>query len=183
MMTSPSFSRANARKLAILSPTAEREFQFLDFRRKVLDDRQQQLRRVVNRWVAFGKTLETLTRVLARHVYGLELNDLPLDRLSEQKSKKQRGGIKPDKCETTQQVEHESLSKSSITNVYDREKRIECMKTREKISYREAEFRLKIEELPNVNDSCRTHAEVVAAHAQPAPTSEERIIFDNRGFN
>lgn len=64
----------------------------------------------------WAKTLETLTRVLARHVYGLELNDLPLDRLSEQKSKKQRGGIKTDKCETTQQVEHESLSKSSITN-------------------------------------------------------------------
>lgn len=37
------------------------------------------------------KTLDTLTRVLARHVYNLDLNDLPLDRLSEQKSKKRRG--------------------------------------------------------------------------------------------
>lgn len=42
----------------------------------------------------FQKTLETLTRVLARHVYELDLNDLPLDRLSEQQSKKQRRGIK-----------------------------------------------------------------------------------------
>lgn len=32
-----------------------------------------------------------MTRVLARHVYNLDLNDLPLDRLSEQKSKKRRG--------------------------------------------------------------------------------------------
>lgn len=36
--------------------------------------------------------MDTLTRVLARHVYNLDLNDLPLDRLSEQKSKKRRGG-------------------------------------------------------------------------------------------
>ncbi|XP_063984657.1 probable Rho GTPase-activating protein CG5521 isoform X4 [Diachasmimorpha longicaudata] len=39
----------------------------------------------------WAKTLDTLTRVLARHVYNLDLNDLPLDRLSEQKSKKRRG--------------------------------------------------------------------------------------------
>ena len=37
------------------------------------------------------KTMETLTRVLARQVYCLDLNDLPLDRLSEQKAKKRRG--------------------------------------------------------------------------------------------
>ncbi|XP_075222670.1 putative Rho GTPase-activating protein CG5521 [Lycorma delicatula] len=40
----------------------------------------------------WAKTLETLTRVLARHVYNLELTDLPLDRLSEQKAKRQRKG-------------------------------------------------------------------------------------------
>lgn len=34
-----------------------------------------------------------MTRVLARHVYNLELTDLPLDRLSEQKAKRQRKGI------------------------------------------------------------------------------------------
>ncbi|CAL7949772.1 unnamed protein product [Xylocopa violacea] len=39
----------------------------------------------------WAKTLDTLTRVLARHVYNLDLNDLPLDRLSEQKTKKRRG--------------------------------------------------------------------------------------------
>lgn len=32
--------------------------------------------------------MDTLTRVLARHVYNLDLSDLPLDRLSEQKRKK-----------------------------------------------------------------------------------------------
>ncbi|KAL1130226.1 hypothetical protein AAG570_013164 [Ranatra chinensis] len=41
----------------------------------------------------WAKTLETLTRVLARHVYGLELTDLPLERLSEQKAKRQRKGV------------------------------------------------------------------------------------------
>ncbi|XP_060517842.1 probable Rho GTPase-activating protein CG5521 isoform X2 [Cylas formicarius] len=36
----------------------------------------------------WAKTMETLTRVLARHVYNLDLTDLPLDRLNDQKSKK-----------------------------------------------------------------------------------------------
>ena len=39
----------------------------------------------------FQKTLETLTRVVARQVYGMDLNNLPLDRLTEQKSKRRRG--------------------------------------------------------------------------------------------
>ncbi|KAI0212730.1 Ral GTPase-activating protein subunit alpha-1 [Lamellibrachia satsuma] len=40
----------------------------------------------------WAKTMDTLTGVLARHVYNLDLNDLPLDRLSEQKTKRGRGG-------------------------------------------------------------------------------------------
>ncbi|XP_070578074.1 ral GTPase-activating protein subunit alpha-1-like isoform X2 [Ptychodera flava] len=39
----------------------------------------------------WAKTMETLTRVLARHVYNLDLSDLPLDKLSEQKQKRRRG--------------------------------------------------------------------------------------------
>ncbi|KAL8608299.1 hypothetical protein ACOMHN_042166 [Nucella lapillus] len=39
----------------------------------------------------WAKTMETLTRVLARQVYGLDLLDLPLERLSEQKEKRRRG--------------------------------------------------------------------------------------------
>ncbi|XP_064622191.1 ral GTPase-activating protein subunit alpha-1-like isoform X2 [Lineus longissimus] len=39
----------------------------------------------------WAKTMETLTRVLARQVYSLDLSDLPLDRLSEQKEKRRRG--------------------------------------------------------------------------------------------
>ncbi|XP_041353753.1 ral GTPase-activating protein subunit alpha-1-like isoform X2 [Gigantopelta aegis] len=39
----------------------------------------------------WSKTMETLTRVLARQVYGLDLMDLPLVRLSEQKEKRRRG--------------------------------------------------------------------------------------------
>uniref|UniRef100_H2Z703 Rap-GAP domain-containing protein n=1 Tax=Ciona savignyi TaxID=51511 RepID=H2Z703_CIOSA len=38
----------------------------------------------------WAKNMETMTRVLARHVYKLDLQDLPLDRLTEQKHKKQR---------------------------------------------------------------------------------------------
>ncbi|XP_035826426.1 ral GTPase-activating protein subunit alpha-1 [Aplysia californica] len=43
---------------------------------------------LIHEW---SKTMETLTRVLARQVYGLDLNDLPLERLSEQKEKRRRG--------------------------------------------------------------------------------------------
>lgn len=35
--------------------------------------------------------METLTRVLARHLYNLDLANLPLDRLTEQKAKIKRG--------------------------------------------------------------------------------------------
>jgi lipid II:glycine glycyltransferase (peptidoglycan interpeptide bridge formation enzyme) len=45
--------------------------------------------------------METLTRVLARHVYNLDLTDLPLDRLSEQKEKKTRRGIKQNQGQGT----------------------------------------------------------------------------------
>ncbi|XP_076268274.1 putative Rho GTPase-activating protein CG5521 isoform X2 [Rhynchophorus ferrugineus] len=38
----------------------------------------------------WAKTMETLTRVLARHVYNLDLTNLPLDRLNDQKSKRTR---------------------------------------------------------------------------------------------
>ena len=43
---------------------------------------------LVREW---AKTMETLTRVLARQVYNLDLNDLPLDRLSERAQKKKMG--------------------------------------------------------------------------------------------
>jgi len=35
--------------------------------------------------------MEMLTRVLARHVYALDLHDLPLDKLGEHKVKRLRG--------------------------------------------------------------------------------------------
>ncbi|XP_036363522.1 ral GTPase-activating protein subunit alpha-1 isoform X5 [Octopus sinensis] len=41
----------------------------------------------------WSKTINTLTRVLARQVYNLDMHDLPLDRLTEQKEKKRRGKI------------------------------------------------------------------------------------------
>ncbi|KAK3764075.1 hypothetical protein RRG08_046540 [Elysia crispata] len=57
----------------------------------------------------WSKTMETLTRVLARQVYGLDLNDLPLERLSEQKEKRRRGKEstkgKPTSLRTTQKLE------------------------------------------------------------------------------
>ncbi|GAB6020527.1 hypothetical protein CHUAL_003210 [Chamberlinius hualienensis] len=40
----------------------------------------------------WAKTMEVLTKVLGRLVYNLDLNDLPLDRLSEQKQKRKRAG-------------------------------------------------------------------------------------------
>uniref|UniRef100_A0A6I8NEI1 Ral GTPase activating protein catalytic subunit alpha 1 n=1 Tax=Ornithorhynchus anatinus TaxID=9258 RepID=A0A6I8NEI1_ORNAN len=42
-------------------------------------------------------TMETLTKVLARNLYSLDLSDLPLDKLSEQKQKKHKGkGVGPE---------------------------------------------------------------------------------------
>uniref|UniRef100_W5KMG8 Ral GTPase activating protein catalytic subunit alpha 2 n=1 Tax=Astyanax mexicanus TaxID=7994 RepID=W5KMG8_ASTMX len=43
---------------------------------------------LVSEWASI---MDSLTVVLARYVYGLDLNNLPLDKLSEQKEKKQRG--------------------------------------------------------------------------------------------
>lgn len=37
--------------------------------------------------------MEMLTKILARHVYNLDLNDLPLDRLSDQKTRRTRRGM------------------------------------------------------------------------------------------
>ncbi|XP_053331623.1 ral GTPase-activating protein subunit alpha-1 isoform X3 [Spea bombifrons] len=45
----------------------------------------------------WAHTMETLTKVLAKNVYHLDLNELPLDKLSEQKQKKHKGkGSGPD---------------------------------------------------------------------------------------
>ncbi|XP_053317313.1 ral GTPase-activating protein subunit alpha-2 isoform X2 [Spea bombifrons] len=43
---------------------------------------------LINEW---AKIMDSLTAVLARTVYGLDMSSLPLDKLSEQKEKKQRG--------------------------------------------------------------------------------------------
>lgn len=48
-----------------------------------LTDREE----LVAEW---GNIMDSLTAVLARTVYGLDMSNLPLDRLSEQKEKKQR---------------------------------------------------------------------------------------------
>uniref|UniRef100_A0A8W8IDE3 Rap-GAP domain-containing protein n=1 Tax=Magallana gigas TaxID=29159 RepID=A0A8W8IDE3_MAGGI len=43
---------------------------------------------LIRQW---ANTMDTLTRVLAKQVYGLDLTDLPLQRLTEQKEKRRRG--------------------------------------------------------------------------------------------
>ncbi|KZC06326.1 Ral GTPase-activating protein subunit alpha-2 [Dufourea novaeangliae] len=72
----------------------------------------------------WAKTLDTLTRVLARHVYNLDLNDLPLDRLSEQKTKKRRGvgsraastgSVQPPRKGSVDQENH-TASKDNVTD-------------------------------------------------------------------
>ncbi|CAH1791020.1 unnamed protein product [Owenia fusiformis] len=56
----------------------------------------------------WAKTMDTLTRVLARQVYNLDLQDLPLDRLTEQKKKKKRGG------------ENRAAAKNSVDRTFSR---------------------------------------------------------------
>lgn len=43
---------------------------------------------LINEW---AHIMDSLTAVLAKTVYGVEMTNLPLDKLSEQKEKKQRG--------------------------------------------------------------------------------------------
>lgn len=43
--------------------------------------------------IEWDKTMQTLTRVMARQVYNLNLQDLPLDRLAEAKGKRRRAGV------------------------------------------------------------------------------------------
>ncbi|KAI4490336.1 hypothetical protein M0802_010713 [Mischocyttarus mexicanus] len=72
----------------------------------------------------WAKTLDTLTRVLARHVYNLDLNDLPLDRLSEQKTKRRRGvgsraasiGSVQPPCKGSIDQENNTTSKENVTD-------------------------------------------------------------------
>ncbi|KAM4542597.1 ral GTPase-activating protein subunit alpha-1 isoform 4-T4 [Odontesthes bonariensis] len=55
-------------------------------------------------------TMETLTKVLARNLYSVDLNELPLDKLSEQKQKKHKG--KATGSEGQRQIVDRSFSKS-----------------------------------------------------------------------
>lgn len=59
--------------------------------------------------IEWNKTMQTLTRVMARQVYNLNLQDLPLDRLAEQKGKRRRGAA-------TQQVS-ESRESAILSNI------------------------------------------------------------------
>lgn len=71
--------------------------------------------------------MDTLTRVLAKQVYSLDLNNLPLDRLSEQKMKKSRGIKKTiisnleEKFDKGKSQTDSSVDKSNFLtrNVYD----------------------------------------------------------------
>ncbi|XP_073682720.1 ral GTPase-activating protein subunit alpha-2 [Garra rufa] len=59
----------------------------------------------------WASIMDSLTAVLARHVYGLDLHNLPLDKLSEQKEKKQRGrGVMQDSQKSTDGARSFSLS-------------------------------------------------------------------------
>ncbi|XP_067900497.1 ral GTPase-activating protein subunit alpha-2 isoform X3 [Heterodontus francisci] len=65
----------------------------------------------------WAKIMDSLTVVLARCVYSLDMNDLPLDKLSEQKEKKQRGrGINQDLSKVTGVGRSFSLSWRSHTD-------------------------------------------------------------------
>lgn len=64
--------------------------------------------------IEWDKTVTTLTRVLARQVYNLNLQDLPLDRLAEQKGKRRRVGI-PTAASVWQNV-GQSGPQSTISN-------------------------------------------------------------------
>ncbi|XP_055321595.1 probable Rho GTPase-activating protein CG5521 isoform X1 [Sitodiplosis mosellana] len=66
--------------------------------------------------IEWNKTMQTLTRVMARQVYNLNLQDLPLDRLAEQKGKRRRGAATQQPLESR---ENSSLSNVTKTEIAD----------------------------------------------------------------
>lgn len=66
--------------------------------------------------IEWNKTMQTLTRVMARQVYNLNLQDLPLDRLAEQKGKRRRGAATQQALDSR---ENSSLSNVTKTEVAD----------------------------------------------------------------
>ncbi|KAK7603642.1 hypothetical protein V9T40_003641 [Parthenolecanium corni] len=76
----------------------------------------------------WAKTMDTLTRVLARHVYNLDLSDLPLDRLSEQKRKK--GFLGANRKNTASK---ENVVKREETNIVTKNVEAEISDSNEKI--------------------------------------------------
>ena len=69
---------------------------------------------LVREW---AKTMETLTRVLARQVYNLDLNDLPLDRLNERAQKKRRGRQGPQELKYSNVIKSNDVSAENGANV------------------------------------------------------------------
>lgn len=70
----------------------------------------------------WAKTMDTITRVLARQVYNLDLNDLPLNRPSEQKQKKRRGMTSIPSNASSRKVSpgHPTNQKTTIPSLIER---------------------------------------------------------------
>lgn len=66
--------------------------------------------------IEWNKTMQTLTRVMARQVYNLNLQDLPLDRLAEQKGKRRRGAAAQQSSENRESVSMSSVCKAEIAD-------------------------------------------------------------------
>ena len=72
----------------------------------------------------WAKTMETLTRVLARQVYNLDLNDLPLDRLSERAHKKRFGKDRP---QSELKNSNSVMMKTSVASTSPQVPKIVCL--------------------------------------------------------
>lgn len=66
--------------------------------------------------IEWNKTMQTLTRVMARQVYNLNLQDLPLDRLAEQKGKRRRGANLHQVCGSRQSSNNSNIIKTEISD-------------------------------------------------------------------
>lgn len=62
--------------------------------------------------IEWNKTMQTLTRVMARQVYNLNLQDLPLDRLAEQKGKRRRGAALQQISDSRESSGHSNATKT-----------------------------------------------------------------------
>ncbi|XP_050530859.1 ral GTPase-activating protein subunit alpha-1 isoform X4 [Daktulosphaira vitifoliae] len=108
----------------------------------------------------WSKTLETLTRVLARHVYNLDLADLPLDRINDKKSRRKLGSNMCNLSSSQNSEQQNTITEVQLSNFNKKKTIVKRSNSDSEISYyssyqkySETETLFNITETPTADDS------------------------------